>query len=320
MGENLIEVEHVSKRFGRATVIEDLSFVVKRGEVVGFLGPNGAGKTTTMRMLTGFFPPTAGNIHVAGFDMLNEALKAKAKIGYMPEQPPLYPEMRVDDYLSFVARIKGVNTKKIKIRLEESKALCGLTTVGRKLLRQLSKGFRQRVGLAQAIIHEPDVLILDEPTAGLDPKQILEVRELIRALGKNRTVILSTHILPEVSMTCERVLIMNKGRIVAANTPQELTRALKGGETVRILIRGDVTKLENTIKTIPDVIHYAIKTLEDGLLSAEVRFPPEKDCRPVMARLLIEQGFDLLEMASAPASLEEVFLKLTTEERLGEEA
>jgi ABC-2 type transport system ATP-binding protein len=320
MSENLIEVEDVSKHFGRVSAVKDISFTVKRGEVVGFLGPNGAGKTTTMRMLTGFFPPTAGRIRVAGFDIVDNALQAKAKIGYMPEQPPLYPEMRVDDYLAFVARIKGVPNKKIKSRLVESKTLCGLTEVGRKLVRQLSKGFRQRVGLAQAIIHEPDVLVLDEPTAGLDPKQILEVRHLIQAIGKERTIILSTHILPEVSMTCERVLIMNKGRIVAANTPKELTQALQGGERVRIVVKGDVARLQSILKENPDVLHSTVESLEGGLVRAEVRFPSERECRPAFVRFLIDQGMDLLEMAGASISLEEVFLKLTTEEHLGEAA
>ncbi len=320
MSENLIEVEDVSKHFGRVSAVKDISFTVKRGEVVGFLGPNGAGKTTTMRMLTGFFPPTAGRIRVAGFDIVDNALQAKAKIGYMPEQPPLYPEMRVDDYLAFVARIKGVPNKKIKSRLVESKTLCGLTEVGRKLVRQLSKGFRQRVGLAQAIIHEPDVLVLDEPTAGLDPKQILEVRQLIQAIGKERTIILSTHILPEVSMTCERVLIMNKGRIVAANTPKELTQALQGGERVRIVVKGDVARLQSILKENADVLHCTVESLEGGLVRAEVRFPSERECRPAFARFLIDQGVDLLEMAGASISLEEVFLKLTTEEHLGEAA
>lgn len=320
MSENLIEVEDVSKHFGRVSAVKDISFTVKRGEVVGFLGPNGAGKTTTMRMLTGFFPPTAGRIRVAGFDIVDNALQAKAKIGYMPEQPPLYPEMRVDDYLAFVARIKGVPNKKIKSRLVESKTLCGLTEVGRKLVRQLSKGFRQRVGLAQAIIHEPDVLVLDEPTAGLDPKQILEVRQLIQAIGKERTIILSTHILPEVSMTCERVLIMNKGRIVAANTPKELTQALQGGERVRIVVKGDVARLQSILKENADVLHFTVESLEGGLVRAEVRFPSERECRPAFARFLIDQGVDLLEMAGASISLEEVFLKLTTEEHLGEAA
>lgn len=320
MSENLIEVEDVSKYFGRVSAVKDISFTVKRGEVVGFLGPNGAGKTTTMRMLTGFFPPTNGRIRVAGFDIVDNALQAKAKIGYMPEQPPLYPEMRVDDYLVFVARIKGVPNKKIKSRLAESKTLCGLTEVGGKLVRQLSKGFRQRVGLAQAIIHEPDVLVLDEPTAGLDPKQILEVRQLIQAIGKERTIILSTHILPEVSMTCERVLIINKGRIVAANTPKELTQALQGGERVRVVVKGDIARLQAILKENPDVLHSTVESLEGGLVRAEVRFPSERECRPAFARFLIAQGMDLLEMAGASISLEEVFLKLTTEERLGEAA
>ena len=232
----MIKVEGLTKRYGRTVAVNNISFEVEKGQVVGFLGPNGAGKTTTMRVLTCFLPPSAGTASLAGYDVLEQPLEVKRRIGYLPETPPLYPEMEVSEYLTFVGRLKGVPRSDIARRVDEVSGLCAIGDVRDKLIGKLSKGYRQRVGLAQAIIHNPDVLILDEPTAGLDPKQIIETRELIKNLAKAgaHTIILSTHILPEVEQTCERVIIINKGQLVATDTVDNLTHRLRGSEAVAI--------------------------------------------------------------------------------------
>ena len=234
----MIEVQHLTKRYGRVTAVDDLTFRVERGEILGFLGPNGAGKTTTMRILTGYMPATEGKAVVAGFDVFDQPIEAKRRTGYLPETPPLYPEMTVREYLQFVARIKtkGMSSSERKHRVEESMRRTRVDDMANRHCGKLSKGYRQRVGLAQAILHNPEVLILDEPTAGLDPKQIIETRQLIKELAGTHTIVLSTHILPEVSQTCDRVVIINKGRVVAVDTPANLTARLRGSETMYLQV------------------------------------------------------------------------------------
>ncbi len=246
----MIEVEGLTKRYGRATAVDGVSFKVEKGEILGFLGPNGAGKTTTMRILTCYLPPTEGAARVAGHDVFSQPMEVKKRVGYLPETPPLYPDMEVADYLDFCAKIKGVPAKERRTRVADAIEKCRVGDVRDKLIAKLSKGYRQRVGLAQAILHNPDVLILDEPTAGLDPKQIIETRDLIRGLGGSHTVVLSTHILPEVSMTCGRVVIINKGRVVAEDTPDNLTRRLKGAGVTRIEVRGDQAAVLEAVRAV----------------------------------------------------------------------
>jgi ABC-2 type transport system ATP-binding protein len=310
----MIQVEHLTKRFGLATAVEDVNFEVRKGEILGFLGPNGAGKTTTMRVLAGFFPPTEGRALIAGFDVFEKPLEAKRRVGYMPEQPPLYTEMTVDAFLQFVARIKSLASNRIPARLAEVKELCGLHDMGGRLIKHLSKGYRQRVGLAQALIHDPDVLILDEPTVGLDPKQIIEVRELIKRLGGSHTVILSTHILPEVSMTCHRVVIINKGRVVAIDSPENLTSQLRGGEKLELEVRGPVDSLPAILEVIPEVKNVVVGSPRDGHHGVFVEVQGSQDVRHVVARRVIESGFELYELKTQVMTLEEIFLQLTTEE------
>src|SRR5438132_2085981 len=232
----MIKVEGLTKRYARTVAVDNISFEVEKGGIVGFLGPNGAGKTTTMRVLTCFLPPSSGSANVAGFDVLENPLEVKKRIGYLPESPPLYPEMEVHEYLTFVGRLKGIAGSDIGRRVEEASERCAIADVRTKLIGKLSKGYRQRVGLAQAIIHNPEVLILDEPTSGLDPTQIIETRDLIRSLAGDHTIVLSTHILPEVSQTCQRVVIINKGRVVAVDSPENLTARLRGAETLYVQV------------------------------------------------------------------------------------
>jgi ABC-2 type transport system ATP-binding protein len=310
----MIQVEHLTKRFGLATAIDDVNFEVRKGEILGFLGPNGAGKTTTMRVLAGFFPPTDGRAIVAGYDVFEKPLEAKRRIGYLPEQPPLYTEMTVDAFLRFVARIKSLTSDRISNRLGEVKELCGLHDMGERLIKHLSRGYRQRVGLAQALIHDPDVLILDEPTVGLDPKQIIEVRELIKRLGGTHTVILSTHILPEVSMTCQRVVIINKGRVVAIDTPENLTSQLRGGERIELEVRGPVDSLPTLLEVIPEVRNVVVGSPENGHHAVSVEVERGPDVRHVVARRVVESGFELYQLKTQVMTLEDIFLQLTTEE------
>ena len=240
----MIEVQSLTKQYGRFTAVDDISFRVERGEILGFLGPNGAGKTTTMRILTGYMPATEGKAIVAGFDVFEQPVEAKRRTGYLPETPPLYPDMTVAEYLSFVAKIKGVPSGDRKERIKQVMERTWITDMAGRACAKLSKGYRQRVGLAQALIHNPDVLILDEPTAGLDPKQIIETRQLIKELAGDHTVILSTHILPEVSQTCERVVIINKGKVVAIDTPDNLTARLRGSETMYVQVDAGTADIE----------------------------------------------------------------------------
>ena len=314
----MIEVRNLTKRFGDVTAIEDVTFSVEKGQILGFLGPNGAGKTTTMRILAGFFPASAGDVKVAGFDVFSEGLEVKRRVGYLPENPPLYTDMSVDAYLRFVARIKGVPGLQIESRLDLVKDRCALKDWGSRLIKHLSKGFRQRVGLAQALIHDPQVLILDEPTVGLDPRQIIEVRELIKGLGGNHTIILSTHILPEVGMTCEKVIIIKGGRIAAIDTPENLTSRIKGADIVELSIKsrnGDAERLPEILENLPNVSSVQLQDPNSfGLVAASVEVRGEQDLRPRIARTIINAGLDLYDLSRKRLTLEEIFLELTTEE------
>ncbi len=308
----MIEVESLTKRYGRTTAVDGVSFRVEKGEVLGFLGPNGAGKTTTMRILTCYLPPTEGTARVAGYDVFKQPLEVKRRVGYLPETPPLYPDMSVRGYLDFCARIKGVPAKERRTRVSDAIEKCRVGEVQRTLIGKLSKGYRQRVGLAQAILHNPDVLILDEPTAGLDPKQIIETRELIRGLAGTHTVILSTHILPEVSMTCGRVVIINKGRVVAEDTPQNLTRRLRGAGSLRVEAQGDEAGLVAAAKAVPGVLSVQQHGVHDGIVSLEVESESGKDVRAELARAVVTKGYGLVGLQQMGMSLEEIFLQLTT--------
>ena len=314
----MIEVENLSKRYGPTLAVSDVSFNVQKGEVLGFLGPNGAGKTTTMRVITGFFPPTTGKVRVAGYDVVDEPLEAKRRTGYLPETPPIYPDMTVAEYLRFVARIKGVSRSELKSRLDGIVEKCAVGDVRNRQIGKLSKGYRQRVGLAQALIHNPDVLVLDEPTAGLDPNQIIETRHLITGLAGQHTVILSTHILPEVSKTCQRVVVINSGQIVAVGTPDELMRRLQGFETVLITVEGPAASIKEKFERVAGVNGVEPGESHDGRVTLEVHSEKDKDVRAELARATVESGWKLYELRTSGLSLEEIFLKLTTKD-LGEE-
>lgn len=310
----MIEVQHLTKRYGPVTAVEDVSFRVERGEILGFLGPNGAGKTTTMRVLTGFLPPTEGRAIVAGFDVVEQPVEAKRRTGYLPEAPPLYPEMTVREYLMFVARIKGVPRAERKARVEAMLDRTWIRDVADKHCGKLSKGYRQRVGLAQALIHNPDVLILDEPTAGLDPKQIIETRQLIKSLAGDHTIVLSTHILPEVSQTCQRVVIINKGRVVAVDSPENLTARLRGAETMYLQVEAGGADAATVLQQVPGVTRVTVADRRDGIVGYEVESVKGRDVRRELARAVVERGWGLLELRPLRMSLEEIFLHLTTEE------
>jgi ABC-2 type transport system ATP-binding protein len=311
----MIEVRGLTKRYGRLAAVDDVSFHVDKGEILGFLGPNGAGKTTTVRILTCFFPATSGEAKVAGFDVAAQSLEVRKRIGYLPENVPLYQEMRTRKYLEFVAETHGVYGRKKRSRAAEAIEQCGLESVADRVIRHISKGFRQRVGLAQALIHNPEILILDEPTVGLDPKQIIEIRQLIRSLGGERTIILCSHILPEVVMTCGRVVIINQGRIVADDTPEGLTTQLQKSAQVAIEVEGPVEQVENNLARVPGVTSVIIKEKTDG---GSARFIVEsqrdKDVRRELSRTVFEHGWDLLEIRSVAMSLEDIFVRLVTEE------
>ena len=315
----MIKVEGLTKRYGRTTAVRNISFEVEKGEIVGFLGPNGAGKTTTMRILTGFLPPTEGTASVGGLDVQEHPIEVKRRIGYLPESPPLYPEMTVRDYLEFVARLKGIASADVAARVDSVIDRCSIGGVRGKLNGQLSKGYKQRVGLAQALIHDPDVLILDEPTAGLDPKQIIEVRELIRELGGDHTIILSTHILPEVSTTCGRVIIINEGKIEASDTPENLTARLQGHDSVWVEVDGPAEEVEAKIQGIQGVENISRATGQAGRAAWQVETGKDPAIRSELARAVIESGWGLYEIRSVGLSLEDIFLKLTGAESESEE-
>ena len=308
----MIEVESLTKRYGRATAVDGVSFRVEKGEILGFLGPNGAGKTTTMRILTCYLPPTDGAARVAGYDVFAQPLEVKKRVGYLPETPPLYPDMTVRDYLDFCARIKGVVPAERRARVDDAVEKCRVGDVRDTLISKLSKGYRQRVGLAQAILHNPDVLILDEPTAGLDPKQIIETRELIRGLAGTHTVVLSTHILPEVSMTCGRVVIINKGRVVAEDTPDNLMRRLRGAGVLRVEALGDELAVTATLRAVPGVLAVHGRAAHDGAVVLDVESEPGRDVRAEIAKAVVTGGHALVGLQQMGMSLEEIFLQLTT--------
>jgi gliding motility-associated transport system ATP-binding protein len=310
----VIEVQHLTKRYGRFTAVDDVSFRVERGEILGFLGPNGAGKTTTMRILTGYMPATEGKAIVAGFDVFDQPIEAKRRTGYLPETPPLYHDMTVADYLSFVAKIKGVPPGERKERIRSIMVKTRIDDVASKLCSRLSKGYKQRVGLAQALIHNPDVLILDEPTAGLDPKQIIETRQLIKDLAGDHTIILSTHILPEVSQTCQRVVIINKGRVVAVDTPDNLTARLRGSETLYVQVDSGGTDALASLGRVAGVTRVVEADRRNSVVGYEVESEQGRDIRRDLARTVVTSGWGLLELRPMRMSLEEIFLSLTTED------
>jgi ABC-2 type transport system ATP-binding protein len=308
----VIEVQNLTKRYGRVTAVDDISFRVERGEILGFLGPNGAGKTTTMRILTGYMPATEGKAIVAGFDVFDQPVEAKRRTGYLPETPPLYPDMSVVEYLEFVARIKGVPPADQRQRVRAVMERTRVSDMANRLCSKLSKGYKQRVGLAQALIHNPDVLILDEPTAGLDPKQIIETRELIKELAGNHTIILSTHILPEVSQTCQRVVIINKGRVVAVDTPANLTERLRGSATMYVQVDANGADVSATIGRVTGVTRVVESDRHNSLVGYEVVSDVGHDVRRELAKTVVANGWGLLELRPTRMSLEEVFLSLTT--------
>jgi len=310
----LIEVQHLTKRYGPVTAVNDVSFTVERGEILGFLGPNGAGKTTTMRVLTGYMPPSEGKAIVAGYDVLEQPIEAKRRTGYLPETPPLYPDMTVREYLTFVAKIKGVPRKESKSRIGEMMRKTRIDDVADRHCGKLSKGYRQRVGLAQAMLHNPDVLILDEPTAGLDPKQIIETRQLIKGLAGDHTIILSTHILPEVSQTCQRVVIINNGKVVAVDTPDNLTSRLRGSETMYLQVDAQGADAAGILQRVAGVTRVAVADTKQQVVGFEIDSETGHDVRRELAAAVVGRGWGLLEMRPMRMSLEEIFLHVTTED------
>jgi gliding motility-associated transport system ATP-binding protein len=312
----MITVKELTKRYAHTTAVNRISFEVARGQIVGFLGPNGAGKTTTMRMLTCFLTPSSGTATVAGFDILEQPLEVKKRIGYLPENPPVYPEMRIAEYLSFVGQLKGLSGAELRTRVDYSCERCAIADVRKKIIGKLSKGYRQRVGLAQAIIHNPDVLILDEPTAGLDPKQINETRDLIKSLAGDHTIILSTHILPEVSQTCELVIIINNGKIVATDSVSNLQNRARSGESVLVEVSGrngnlDSATIRRKLEQVAGVVRVVAKVDGQNRTIFEVEGGKDHNIRGDLARAVVESGWDLNELRTAAMSLEEIFLQLT---------
>ncbi|MHC5932993.1 ABC transporter ATP-binding protein [Nostoc sp.] len=319
----MIEVEHLSKIYGSTPAITDVTFSVEPGEILGLLGPNGAGKTTTMRILAGYLPATNGNARIAGYDVHENSLAVRQRIGYLPETPPLYPEMTVEGFLHFVARIKGVSAGDRPNKVTAAIERCNLEDKRRVIIRKLSKGYRQRVGIAQAIVHDPPAIILDEPTVGLDPRQIIEVRNLIKSLAGTHTIILSTHILPEVSMTCSRVAIINRGKVVATNTPENLMTQLTGGSGYELEIEGEAALAKQVLQNVAGVsLVESIPTAglhghqpQENRAYLRVISQPGKEPGRDIATTLVRAGFGLHELRRVNATLEDVFLQLTTEEK-----
>lgn len=307
----MIEVNQLSKRYARHEAVREISFSVKRGEIVGFLGPNGAGKTTTLRMLTGFLPPTSGTARIAGFDISRQSLEARRKIGYMPENVPLYEDMRVREYLKFRAQIKGLDRSHTRRRVGLMLETCGLQGVHRKMIKTLSKGFRQRVGLADALVHDPQLLILDEPTNGLDPNQIRQIRELIRQLGQSHTVLISTHILHEVEMTCNRVIIIDNGQIKAADTPANLIQRMRAAGRIQVEIQVDPEVAAAALNRLDFVKKATPEPMADGWTRFTVWVDSGADARESIARLAAQFGWPLRSLFSHVATLEDVFVELT---------
>jgi ABC-2 type transport system ATP-binding protein len=319
----MIKVEGLTKRYARTVAVDDISFEVEKGQIVGFLGPNGAGKTTTMRVLTCFLPPTSGTANIAGYDVLENPQEVKKRIGYLPETPPVYPEMEVSEYLDFVGQIKGISSADIKRKRDEVIGRCSLGDVSKKLIGKLSKGYRQRVGIAQAIIHNPDVLILDEPTSGLDPKQIIEIRELLRQLAGDHTIILSTHILSEVEHSCERVIIISQGKLVAQDSVANLTNRLRGAEAVWLEVgaadgRPNPSEVQGRLEQVAGVSRVMMKDSKDGRLVFEVESLQGRQIRAELARGVVNAGWNLNELRAVGLSLEDIFLQLTAAEKKSE--
>ena len=309
----MIEVRELTRYYGDVRAIHNVTFDVQKGEVLGLLGPNAAGKTTTMKILTCYMPPTSGDARVAGYDIWEEPMEVKKRIGYLPENPPLYNDLRVTEYLEFVSKIKGIDASKRQADISTAIEKAGLQSVYRQVIGSLSKGFRQRVGLAQALLNDPEVLILDEPTVGLDPRQIIEIRELIKNLGGDHTVILSTHILPEVEMTCGRVVIINEGEVVAQDTPANLTRRLKGTERTVVKLVGDAQTARSVVEGFGEVL--TVEQLETGQNNhVHLILETSADIRQDLARALIEKELGLYELRTEAYSLEDIFLHLTTKE------
>lgn len=312
----MIEVERVSKVYNGRKAVDEISFKVEKGEILGFLGPNGAGKTTTMRILTCYMPSTEGTARIGGYDVFEESIEVRKRIGYLPENPPLYPEMAVQSYLNFVAKIKGVRSGQRKSQVGEAIEKCNLGDVRNRIIGRLSKGYKQRVGLAQALLNNPEVLFLDEPTLGLDPKQIQEVRSLIKGLASAHTVVLSTHILPEVSMTCNRVVIINKGKVVAMDTPEGLAHQMKGAERVSLTVDGPMEAVRDKLQSVDGVLSVQAKQeSSDSQATYTVECKLDNDLRRVLAEAVVTQGWGLLDLRGISMSLEDVFINLITKEQ-----
>lgn len=310
----MIHVEHLTKYYGPVAAIRDVSFRVERGEIVGFLGPNGAGKTTTMRILACFMPASEGTAKVAGYDVFTQSMEARRRIGYLPEHVPLYNDMPVAAYLDFVAELKGVSRAERKRRVAEVMERCLIADVQHRLVGRLSKGYRQRVGLAQALVNDPEVLILDEPTIGLDPRQIIEIRSLIKSLAGQHTVILSTHILPEVSMVCSRVIIINAGQIVAVDSPENLTVRLSQSDRIQVQVEGPAEAVLAELSRVPGVLSVNQKALVNGIGTFVVESARDRDVRRDLSTAIMRRGWGLLELRGMGMTLEDIFIKLVTEE------
>lgn len=311
----MIEVHNLTKTYGSKIALQDVSFSAERGEILGLLGPNGAGKSTTMRILTGYFPPTSGTARIAGYDVVEDSVEVRRRIGYLPESVPLYTDMTVRAYLDFVARVKDVQGRRESI--DWSMDAARVDHVADTIIGRLSKGYRQRVGLAQALLGDPEVLILDEPTVGLDPNQIIETRQLIKDLGGDRTIILSTHILPEVSMVCSKVVIISRGTVVAVDTPAALTRQLTGADRLSLTVRGPRADVEKRLRAVSGVVDVTVRRAAaggSGALEVEVDAQPGRDIRELVAAEVVKGGFGLLELRTQSLSLEDIFLQLTTAE------
>lgn len=310
----VIEVENLTKYYGDFPAISEISFTVGKGEILGFLGPNGAGKSTTMKILTGYMPPTEGTVKIAGYNVVGNSLEARKHIGYLPETVPLYTDMTVQAYLEFMGSIRGMSSENIHKRIIHVVDLCRLGEYQNTIINKLSKGFRQRVGIAQAILHDPAILILDEPTIGIDPIQVVETRQLIKDLGVGHTVVISTHILPEVSTVCERVVIIHEGEVVAIDRPENLAERLQGSDQVIVDVRGPKTKVIQALKDIHGVQNVSASTLEKDIFSYTVSSNPDYDIRELVSQTIIQQGWGLLRQESISMTLEQIFLKLTTED------
>ena len=311
----MIEVRDLVKEFGSTRAVAGVTFTVRAGEIMGLLGPNGSGKTTIMRVLTGFFPPTSGSVAIGGVAIDDDPLGARQRIGYLPENVVLYPELTVARFLAFCAEVKGVRKGELRVRVDEVIERCGLVEVAGKLIGKLSKGYRQRVGIAQAIVHRPQVLILDEPTVGLDPRQVIEIRELVRSLGGATTVLLSTHILPEISMTCNRVMIIDYGRIIAEDTPEGLSRRLRGSDETRVRVAGPNREVVEAVRVLPQVETLRQESVEADVVTMVVCASDGDAMRRSLAAMVVQRGWGLLELRPLPMSLEDLFVRVVREER-----